>query len=1087
MKSILYLNLLALLLTGGSLMAQSPTSSKNYVMEIQVKHQGHGTMSSLSGLPVDSAARTVKYVDGLGRPIQVVQWQGSPLKKDLIQFMVYDSLGRETIKYLPYADSVGNDGSFKTSALVKQSHFYGSSGSWDANAVKTPYPFSQTVFEPSPMNRVLEQGAPGAVWQPYNVGVGNSGHTMKTENALNGSSEVALWVVSGSGASTSATYAAHTLSKTIIKDENWSSGKTGTVAEFKDKQGRVVLKRQWSSSSDSLSTYYIYDDYGYLRYVVPPAVTATSFSETSDTNFNNYIYAYHYDGRKRLIEKKIPGKGWERMVYNKLNQIVLTQDSIQRAASQWLFSKYDAMGRPIMTGLISSSSSRSTWQTSIDGQTYLWETRDNANASGTGSGYTNVSLPTSVSTYYTINFYDDYSFYINSSSYSPTTTVSTKTMGLATGTCTNVLGSGTNLLTVIYYDEDGRAIETIGDNHLGGRDRTINTYNFAGELTASTRTHMVSSTTTTIANSFVYDHMGRKISTKENINSQGEVVLNRLDYNEIGQMKQKNLHSANGGSTFYQNTKFSYNERGWLRGSKSSEFDMKLGYDTLSNPQYNGNISTQLWGSGYGNQFDYTYDRLNRLIGSLSTGSVMDESIGYDVMGNIISMARHNGSVLKIGFYNYTGNQLTDVSGGALATGNYAYDGNGNSTTDGRLGVAVTYNHLNLPTIFYKPGLHFAYTYDANGKKLQCWNVGSSITTDYVDGIVYTNGTIDFIQTEEGRALNNSGTYTYQYNLSDHLGNVRYSFDIYSGAVRKLQEDDYYAFGKRRVVSGGTNKYLYNGKELQEDLEQYDYGARFYDPEIARWNVVDPLADLDRKWSPYNYARNNPIRFIDPDGMEWKDPENDKIIAERLQNGIKDRLKTENANLQSANNRISRIEKKIAKDGSSKELEDRLSAAKTDVSSITTTISDLNNSSRELSEMGSTDVKQKFTFGEITGSTGETKDVDGVIIMNIVSNANGIHESAHGYQMWKSNGIKASEKFRSEVLAYQRQSSYDLNSVTSLTSDWGNINNRSQINNFWVSGINNEGSYPYLNNLTRRDVGDVFKNIKKALNFFQRL
>lgn len=82
--------------------------------------------------------------------------------------------------------------------------------------------------------------------------------------------------------------------------------------------------------------------------------------------------------------------------------------------------------------------------------------------------------------------------------------------------------------------------------------------------------------------------------------------------------------------------------------------------------------------------------------------------------------------------------------------------------------------------------------------------------------------------------------------------------------------DDYYPFGMEinSLVNGTKNEYLYNKKELQESLGLYDYGARLYDPVIGRFTSVDPLAENSRRWGTYNYGSDNPIRNIDPDGME---------------------------------------------------------------------------------------------------------------------------------------------------------------------------------------------------------------------------
>jgi RHS repeat-associated protein len=93
-----------------------------------------------------------------------------------------------------------------------------------------------------------------------------------------------------------------------------------------------------------------------------------------------------------------------------------------------------------------------------------------------------------------------------------------------------------------------------------------------------------------------------------------------------------------------------------------------------------------------------------------------------------------------------------------------------------------------------------------------------------------------------------------------------------TGVLEIVDSNDYYPFGMNHLKTGNAyfgqdsfKKYKYNGKELQE-TGMYDYGARFYMPDIGRWGVVDPLAEVNRAWSPFRYGFNNPIRFIDPDG-----------------------------------------------------------------------------------------------------------------------------------------------------------------------------------------------------------------------------
>jgi RHS repeat-associated protein len=125
--------------------------------------------------------------------------------------------------------------------------------------------------------------------------------------------------------------------------------------------------------------------------------------------------------------------------------------------------------------------------------------------------------------------------------------------------------------------------------------------------------------------------------------------------------------------------------------------------------------------------------------------------------------------------------------------------------------------------------------------------------------------------------------------LDKHLGNSRVMFcDVNNdGLVDEseiIQEDHYYPFGLKhegygRTITQGENFYQYNGKELNEDfgLDMYDYGARFYDASVGPWFAIDPLAEKYVGFSPFNYVVNNPVLLLDPDGMKWVNPYEEKI------------------------------------------------------------------------------------------------------------------------------------------------------------------------------------------------------------------
>ena len=204
----------------------------------------------------------------------------------------------------------------------------------------------------------------------------------------------------------------------------------------------------------------------------------------------------------------------------------------------------------------------------------------------------------------------------------------------------------------------------------------------------------------------------------------------------------------------------------------------------------------------------------------------------------------------------------------------FEYDPSGNLVKDGLKRLEFSYNCLNLmQTAETASGaLKAQFTYGSDGRKLS--EKAGTGGFEYLGSLIYAyrGGTLSLAQavTDEG-TIQSAGV---NYFIRDHLGSVRTVID-HTG--KTVERNDYYPFGGRHENSAlslsATNRYKFGGKESLEpvSLDMLDFGARFYDPRIARWNTQDPLAEKYFSFSPYNYCAGNPITLVDPTGMFMTD------------------------------------------------------------------------------------------------------------------------------------------------------------------------------------------------------------------------
>ncbi len=474
-----------------------------------------------------------------------------------------------------------------------------------------------------------------------------------------------------------------------------------------------------------------------------------------------------------------------------------------------------------------------------------------------------------------------------------------------------------------YYDVPGNLVQTVETNALGGISRTSAKYDYLGNVLAAEEKHTRAGSATADVKwtSYGYDNQGRISAEYASLNNTA-VTETEFDYDIFGHLawtwgqgeeSEKALqemynYDIRGRLLTKEASRMIPYEPGPGGGGGGDEEEEEEGEDPewvpvslfqswlrYNNPlksasvlKWNGLISEiahQRGDNGAIITNEYFYDGVGRLVdnqrydGNSQTNKNTERDLSFDRNGNILTLKRYGTNVVAPQdnlAYTYEGNKLMQLNNAT-----YQYDANGNMTHDGRRGLDLSWNHLNLPSTISNVENEDAtvnYTYLADGTKVLAHSSGTSEGYAYLGTMVYklNNGSwaLETTPFTGGRFVRNtSGNFVEQRHITDHLGSTRAIVE--GGDYIEVEQNDYYPFGKRiadnSLPTTETNRWRFSGKEIQTlgEINLIDFGARLYDSFNGRWMTQDPFANSFQPFSLYCYCGNEPLLNIDWYGCSW--------------------------------------------------------------------------------------------------------------------------------------------------------------------------------------------------------------------------
>ena len=883
-------------------------------------------------LSADAASfkETNTYHDLLGRPVETVMTAASPAGKDIVLLSEYDDFGRPYRKFcpVPMTTSTGAYASFSDihPEILK---FY----NWEV------YAFSKTLYDDSPLDRPVEEYGPGSPWHTrgksvrtsYLVNDGSgllscSGYLVESDTSLTcvgvlPSGNLRVEKKTDEDGNVSLTFTDNlgrkTLERTVdgerYQDTYYVYDDLGLLRYVLTPEASTVMSSSgtFGDSSSPLSAQaYVYKYDGKGRCVskrLPGCAPILYRYDKGDVP----IFSQDGEMRKRgkwmfsfrdaLGRDAVSGVWPSAQAPSPAVPVVATYDGASPLGGYSVNTPVPSDCKPLSVSYYDDHSFMDDLVPSDARRVLACDTLSNYGTPVVGSD---------------------------------------RCKGLLTGTAVYSLADPmSKTVSSFYYDYQGRLIQSHRKEALGGDGHIHQSLTFTGKPSRTRETvALPDGRIDSLVTVRSYDGQERLVSETTSLNGRSQSVS--YGYDEIGRMTGR-IYGTEANPSALTET-LSYNIRDQLTGLNSSVFSMTLRYQepTLGSvPKYNGGISEWEWNHGAGaetNACSLSYDGSGRLtdarrfVGGVQTNSFSERSITYDRNSNALTLTRYGENAAtpeEILAYSYNGNLLSGISntGASGGGGQYTHDANGNMTHEGLSGLDIVYNEQNLTRRISSGGTTLAeYEYLADGSKLRALDGGGN-GYQYRGSLIYTQTagqsdspviTLDCALTSAGRIARETsaaGTVSYRplIHLRDHLGSVRAVIDGDTGTV--VETSDYYPFGKRIQVTapvsepvGGSqhaaepavtavapatsvastsspNRWHFSGKEDQSFLGAgipfLDFGARMYNPAIARWTAADPLSEKYYGISPYVYCLGNPISIIDPNGMDiWTMDEKGNVV-----------------------------------------------------------------------------------------------------------------------------------------------------------------------------------------------------------------